>query len=107
MVVALGVMVHRPLAKGTQFSLRDNVFFLPGSWGPMTLLLSLFCTHYAASVATAIAPELLQTRWSTLLLSGGYGLLSGLLLGRALRLWRLARHTEAQWHGQAIGASFS
>ena len=99
--LALWNVARRPVERGTQFRLHDGLLTLPGSWTPMLVLLGMFCTKYAVGVTNAIAPELLQTGQVALLLNTAYGCLSGILLGRALRLWRLARDTEAQWHGQA------
>ena len=56
-------------------------------------MMGIFCTKFAAGVALAQQPALAQSAafgWAS---SALYGTLSGVFLGRAARLWRLALPT--------------
>jgi len=70
----------------------------PGSWAPLALMMAIFCTKYAVGITNAINPSFLHSTAVALTVSALYGLCSGVLIARALRLWRLAAQTDAQWH---------
>lgn len=98
------LVLRRPVANGTRFDLARQTFTLPGSWAPLALMMTIFCTKYAAGITNAINPALLHSTAVALSVSAVYGLCSGVLIGRALRLWRLAMAADAAWHGQPATA---
>ncbi|MDZ7862232.1 DUF6622 family protein [Acidovorax sp.] len=98
LVVSATWVGRRPLPRGTQFDLAQQTFSLPGSWVPLALMMGIFFTKYALGAMGALNPTLLNSLPVMLVASALYGLCSGIFLGRAARLWRLASHTDAQWH---------
>jgi hypothetical protein len=92
------LVLRRPVPPGTRFDLASQTFTLPGSWAPLALMMAIFCTKYAVGITNAINPTFLHSTAVALTVSALYGLCSGVLIARALRLWRLAAQTDAQWH---------
>lgn len=90
---------QRPLAEGTRYDLASERFTLPGSWVPLGLMMGIFITKYAVGATQALNPALLQQTPVAVGVSALFGLCSGILVGRAIRLWRLAAQTDAHWHG--------
>ncbi len=68
-------------------------------------MMTIFCTKYAVGVTNAINPALLHHTAVALTVSTIYGVCSGVLIARAIRLWRLAAAADAAWHGQAPNAA--
>jgi uncharacterized protein YneF (UPF0154 family) len=66
------------------------LFTLPTSWVPLLLILGIFLTKYIVGVELAMRPALARDDQYTLVVSVIYGLFSGIFIGRAARLWRLA-----------------
>ncbi|MCW7539660.1 hypothetical protein OOT46_17595 [Aquabacterium sp. A7-Y] len=83
-------MLSRPLPAGTRYDAAVRHFQLPGSSVPLALMMGVFFTKYVAGVALAQAPELAAQAGFAFAFSACYGLFSGLFIGRAARLWRLA-----------------
>jgi hypothetical protein len=75
---------------GTQFHPATRSFRLPGSWIPLALIVAVFLTRYVVNVDLAMQPALARDGQYTLIVSALYGLTSGMFIGRAARLWRLA-----------------
>lgn len=74
---------------------EERRLWLPGSWWPLLFIVCIFGLRYSTGVALVLHPE-----WRSLLavqlpLAVGFGLLSGLFLGRALGLWALTRRPAA------------
>jgi uncharacterized membrane protein len=65
-------------------------FQLPGSWVPMLLITGIFLTKYAAGASMAMNPNLKFDVTFALVLATIYGAFSGIFVGRAARLLRLA-----------------
>ena len=82
-------VVGKGQAAGT-YDAATRVFKLPGSWVPMMLILGIFATKYAANVALAIRPELVNDGAFSLTQAALYGVFTGLFTGRAARLVRMA-----------------
>jgi hypothetical protein len=80
---------------GTAYDAAARQFTLPGSATPLLLILGIFLVKYAAGVIGAMDPELARQAGFALPLSAVYGTLSGAIVGRMLRLWRLTGRTEA------------
>jgi len=88
--VAMTVLLRRALPAGVRFDRAARTFHLPGSAVPLALMMSIFFTKYGVGVLTAMHPELVRQEWVLLLVGTLYGAFSGVFLGRAVRLWRLA-----------------
>ena len=70
-------------------------FFIPGSMVPMLLIAGIFLVKYFVGVELAMAPQLTRDPQYALTVAGLYGAFSGIFIGRAARLWRLAFRTPA------------
>ena len=76
---------------GTGYDPVLKQFALPGSVVPLVLIMGIFCTKYAVGVTLVFHPELAQHEAFALVVSGLYGVFSGIFAARALRLWRLTQ----------------
>ena len=90
---AAAVLAQRPAAAWYDRSTRT--FDLAGSWTPMLLFLAVFLVRYAVSVQLVLHPELAGERAFALPGAALYGAFSGIFLGRAAQLWRLALRPQA------------
>jgi hypothetical protein len=77
-------------ARGTHYDSVARRFALPGSWVPMALIMGIFLTKYLVGVELAMRPALAQDGQYSVIVAGLYGLFSGIFIGRAARLLRLA-----------------
>ena len=68
---------------------------MPGSWVPLTLIVGIFLTKYVVGVDLAMQLSLAQDSQYTLIVAAIYGTFSGIFMGRAARLWRLALRPSA------------
>lgn len=103
-LVALGaatLVLRQPLPADAHYDLAHRRFTVPGSAVPLALMMGIFLTKYAVGATQTLAPALLQTTVAAGSIAVLYGLCSGVLLGRSLRLWKLATQTDAQWHHSA------
>jgi hypothetical protein len=94
--LAVAAVLARPLPAGTSFDPVGRRFALPGSALPLALIMGIFLTKYAVGVSLVISPALAQSASYAAAVSVLTGALSGVFLGRAARLWRLALPTLAQ-----------
>jgi cytochrome c biogenesis protein CcdA len=81
------------LARGrsdAQFDPVRRSYALRGSVVPLLLVLGVFLVKYVVGVDLAMAPRLMQDSQYALAVAGLYGAFTGIFLGRAFRLWRLA-----------------
>ena len=92
---AVPALLSRPVPAGTRYDAATRRFTLPGSPLPLLLILGIFLTKYAVGVTLAMRPALGGETGFALSVAGLYGIFSGILLGRALRLRRLARTPRA------------
>ncbi len=72
-----------------RWSADGKQLHLPGSWGPLALMMSVFLLRYASGVAQTMHPELRHLLALQLPLAMGFGGLTGVLLGRSLAYMRL------------------
>lgn len=87
-VVALG-------QSGATYDTRSRQYTLPGSWMPMLLIAGIFLTKYAVGIELAMQPNVVLEAGFTLPVAAVYGVFTGLFIGRAARLWRLALRPAA------------
>lgn len=71
-----------------------RTYALPGSLAPLALILGIFLVKYIVGVELAMAPRLMRDPQYALTVAGLYGAFSGMFIGRAARLWRLALTTR-------------
>jgi hypothetical protein len=71
---------------GAAYDPASGQLRLPGSWAPLLLVVLIFAVKYTVGVELALHPALRQNQSFALAASTAYGVLSGVFLGRALRL---------------------
>lgn len=76
--------------KGVTYSPSSGLFFIPGSWVPLALMMCIFFTKYVVAVARAIDPHSGKALGFMASICALYGLYSGLFLARTLRIARIA-----------------
>lgn len=79
---------QRPAA--AWYDRASRSYDLAGSWAPLALFLAVFLTRYAVAVLLALDSGLRFDAAFVLPLAALYGAFSGLFLGRAMQLWKLA-----------------
>ena len=89
-VVAGAVVMTRSVPQATRYNSWTQQFELPGSWTPLVLMMGIFITKYAVGVALAMHPALARDALFGQSVGALYGAFSGVFVGRAARLWRLA-----------------
>ncbi|HYP83985.1 DUF6622 family protein [Variovorax sp.] len=87
---AAALVLRRPLPAGVRFERAARVFHMPGSAVPLVLMMSIFFTKYVVGVLSVMHPALVHQDIPALTVGLLYGAFSGIFLGRAVRLWRLA-----------------
>jgi len=89
--LAMLAVLSRSLPAGTTYDGTTRQFMLPGSALPLALMMGIFFTKYAVGATLTMLPTLAQQSGFALAVSALYGAFSGVFLGRAIRLWRLAQ----------------
>jgi non-heme chloroperoxidase len=74
----------------TGYDASTGYFKKPGSALPLVLIMGIFFARYSVGVALVHMPQLARQISFALPVSALYGALSGVFLGGAVRLWRLA-----------------
>lgn len=74
---------------GASYNAETRRFTVPGSWLPLGLFMAIFACKFAVGMLSATAPEALHSMQAAIGISALYGLFSGLLNARALRLLKL------------------
>jgi len=90
----LFALMFRTQVKAT-YDAATRSYFLPGSVLPLALIAGIFVVKYFVGVELAMAPQLMRDPQYALTVAGLYGAFSGIFIGRAARLWRLAFRTPA------------
>lgn len=78
-----------------RYDAQTRSFRLPGSWVPMLLFVGVFTARYVVAVRLALHPGLLVDATFVLPVAALYGAFSGMFLGRAAQLWRVAARKPA------------
>jgi hypothetical protein len=73
-----------------RFDAASRSYALPGSWLPFALMLAIFLSRYTVAVRLAMHPSLVMDTSFVLVVATVHGVFSGIFLGRAAQLWRLA-----------------
>lgn len=82
-VVAIGLA--RGPSRATSYDATTARFTVAGSWLPLALMMGIFFFKYAVAVVHAVKPGILETATAVTVVSGMYGLFSGLFMARAMR----------------------
>lgn len=79
-----------PGRTSAQFDPVRRSYRLPGSAAPLLLIVGIFLVKYGVGVELAMAPQRMHEAHFALTIAALYGAFSGVFVGRASRLWRLA-----------------
>ncbi|HEX3141355.1 MAG TPA: DUF6622 family protein [Rhizobacter sp.] len=82
---------HALVRPGQAQHLGAGRLAMPGSLGPLLAMWSVFAVRYVSSVTLALHPGWNHGTWFSLVVPMVYGALSGLFMGRALRILRSAQ----------------
>ena len=85
-----------PRAAAARWLPEQRRLFVPGSWVPLMLIVSIFSLRYASGVGHGLHPEWRGQLQVQVPLALVFGALSGLFLGRAVGLLRLTRPARAE-----------
>lgn len=96
--VALAAVAAIREPAGIRYDVGTRRFALPGSWVPLALIVGIFLTKYVVGVDLAMQPSLAQDSQYPLIVAAISGAFSGIFMGRAARLWRLASRASAPRH---------
>ncbi|MDM0104115.1 hypothetical protein QTH97_04175 [Variovorax sp. J22R24] len=90
----LGLVTQRALPASTRYDTATRRFHVAGSAVPMVLMMGIFFTKYVVGVLLAMHPELAHQVSFAVGISALYGVFTGIFVGRAIRLWRLAFQSD-------------
>lgn len=88
-VLAVFAWVAR-LTVRARYDASARSYAIPGSVVPLLLMLGIFLVKYVVGVDLLMAPQLMHESSYALTVAGLYGAFTGLFVGRAVRLWKLA-----------------
>jgi hypothetical protein len=80
--------------RGIEWSNADRSLFVPGSWVPLILFLTLFVLKFGVGVAVSLTPSLVYHADFAGLVGLAYGAFSGAFLARGLAMWRVIRERQ-------------
>lgn len=83
-------LVARGRADGARYDPARRLYRLPGSAVPLGLIVGIFLVKYVVGVDLTMAPQLVRDTPYVLCVAALYGAFTGVFMGRAARLWRLA-----------------
>jgi hypothetical protein len=86
----LGLVLQRGLPSTTRYDAASRSFQVAGSAVPLLLMMGIFFTKYVVGVLLAMHPDIARQASFAVGISALYGAFSGIFMGRAVRLWRLA-----------------
>lgn len=81
---------------GASYDAVTQRFTVPGSWLPLALFMAIFASKFVVGMLSATAPESLHSLNAAIGISAVYGLFSGVLNGRALRLLKLPTRQDTR-----------
>lgn len=90
-------IMQLPLPADNRFDSQTRSLHVMGSWVPLALMMGIFANKYVVGATLGLHPEFAQNTNFALTFSALYGAFSGVFIGRAVRLWRLAIHPADLW----------
>jgi hypothetical protein len=86
---------HARVPRQVSYTAQTRLFRVAGSWIPLAMMMAIFFTRYATTVAMAMQPALQAAPLFATGIGAAYGLMSGSFLARALRILGAAAHAPA------------
>ncbi|MCV2351910.1 DUF6622 family protein [Paucibacter sp. Y2R2-4] len=99
LVLSLATLRQIGWAHGSRFDAKTQLYFVPGSWAPLALMLSLFAAKFALGMSLGMRPELISNANFAASFSALFGCLSGALLARSRQILQSATPTQVQLQG--------
>lgn len=96
-VAALSLWLRQTPPQRVHYDAAQQRFQLPGTTGPLLLILGIFLMKWAVGVELALQPFLAYDSQFALQITAAYGAINGVLFARAVRLLRPTR-TAAHTH---------
>ena len=93
--LTVGALKDRRWPAGVRYDGGNGLYFVPGSWLPMAIIMALFMAKYSVGVSLGLMPELAQVALFGTAVSALYGALSGLFIARAGNIVRCDRRARA------------
>ncbi len=87
-VAVFALVIRLPVQ--ARYDVASRRYAIPGSVMPLLLMVGIFLVKYVVGVDLAMAPQLMRDPYYALPVAGLYGAFTGLFVGRAARLWKLA-----------------
>lgn len=84
-------VASRPAPPLSRYDSAAGLYYLPGSWFPMALIMGIFTVKYAVGAALAMQPALAANAGFSTATGALYGALGGVFIGRAGRYCRLGK----------------
>jgi uncharacterized membrane protein YeiH len=78
------------LKSSARYDAATRSYAIPGSLVPLFLIAGIFVVKYVVGVDLAMAPQLMRDTQYALTVAALYGAFTGIFIGRAALLWRLA-----------------
>jgi hypothetical protein len=91
------VALVAPDRTAAQFDPASRTFRLPGSVVPLLLIVGIFLVKYGVGIELALAPQRVRDAQFALGIAAVYGAFTGVFVGRAARLWRMAWRPAAAY----------
>jgi hypothetical protein len=83
-----------PVPALIRYDAATGLFYLPASGIPLVLILGIFSIKYVVGVMLAMQPALAANAKFAITIAALYGAMSGVFVGRAIRLWRISKRPE-------------
>jgi len=88
------VATYMPLT-GIYYDSDTETLRIAGSWLPFWFIMAIFTTKYVVGATTATQPSVTSNLLFVAVLGLVYGVLSGVLVGRAVQMWRVMSPQQA------------
>jgi hypothetical protein len=83
---AVALNHYARVPRQVSYTAQTRLFRVAGSWIPLAMMMAIFFTRYATTVAMAMQPALTAAPLFAAGVGAAYGLMSGSFLARALRI---------------------
>ena len=100
------LLFAKALKVGTEYEATTGRFAIPGSRLPLVLIMGIFFTKYTVGVTLVHVPRLAHQMSFALPVSALYGIFTGVFVGQATSLWRLAARSAQPGAGSLAGQNF-
>jgi len=74
---------------GAHYNPANQRFTISGSWLPLALFMAIFACKFLVGMLSALSPDSLNSVPAAIGISALYGLLSGIVIARIMRLLKL------------------